>query len=79
LGTILENNMNSVADMVKGGKKVHFVRYRKGHLYYVTECGFEFPVPIEDLGDASCHGQEKAVLLMRYIRQHRDVVLNGQK
>ena len=51
--------MNSVADMVKGGKKVHFVRYRKGHLYYVTECGFEFPVPIGDLGDASCHAQKK--------------------
>jgi hypothetical protein len=79
LGTILEKDMNSVADMVKGGKKVHFVRYRKDHLYYITECGFEFPVPVGDLGDASCHAEEKALLLMRYIRQHHAVVLAGQQ
>lgn len=62
--------MSKIKDMVNHGKRVTFTRYRKGHLYYVTECGFEFPVPIEDTGDATFNSDEKAMLLMRYIRKH---------
>lgn len=62
--------MNSIKDMVAGGKKVTFVHYRQNELWYTTECGFEFPVPIEDIGDATFMASEKAMLLMRYIRKH---------
>lgn len=62
--------MSKIKDMVKDGKRVIFTKYRKGHLYYVTECGFEFPVPIDDTGDATFGRDEKAMLLMRYIRKH---------
>jgi len=60
----------NIKDMVKDGKQVKFVRYRHNELIYVTECGFEFPVPIEDTGDGIFLAQDKAMLFMRYIRLH---------
>lgn len=59
----------SVKDMVKD-KKVRFQFYRSGELWYKTECGFEFPVPISDAGDAVFLSEDKAILFMRYIRKH---------
>lgn len=67
--------MNSVKDMVKN-KQVTFVRYKKGELWYVTECGFEFPVPIDDTGDADFYATDKAMLFMRYIRKHVEYIKN---
>ena len=55
--------------MVKGGKRVHFEYYRGGELHYKTECGFQFPVPISDIGDATFMKEDKAMLFMRYIRK----------
>ncbi len=60
----------SIKDMVSSGKKVQFVFYRQKELWYKTECGFEFPVPIEDTGDGVFLNEDKAMLFMRYIRKH---------
>lgn len=65
---------HSIKEMVKDGKKVNFVRYRKGELIYVTECGFEFIVPIEDTGDGTFLAEDKAMFFMRYIRKHIDFI-----
>lgn len=62
--------MNSIKDMVKDGKKVKFMFYRNNELWYVTECGFEFPVPTYDCGDGVFLAEDKAMLFMRYIRKH---------
>lgn len=64
-----EVNMN-IKDMVKDGKKVKFSFYRHGELWYTTEDGFEFPVPVSDAGDAIFMAEDKAMLFMRYIRKH---------
>ena len=56
--------------MVGKGNRVNFVQYRKGEMIYVTECGFEFPVPISDAGDATFLASDKAMMFMRYIRKH---------
>jgi len=56
-------------EMVSGGKKVRFVFYRKGELWYEAESGFRFPVPVEDTGDASFLAEDRAMLFMRYIRK----------
>jgi len=58
-----------VKDMIKN-KKVRFLYYREGELWYTTECGFEFPVPISDVGTASMNAEDKAILFMRWIRKH---------
>jgi hypothetical protein len=55
----------------------HFQKYRKGILYYrvmIYSNGeiYEFPVPIEDCGDADFPNTDKAILFMRYIRKAID-------
>ena len=60
----------NIKDMVKGQKKVRFSFYRAGELFYITECGFEFPVPISDAGDGVFLNEDKAIYYMRYIRKH---------
>jgi len=67
--------MNSIKDMVKN-KKVTFLFYREGELWYTTECDFHFPVPINDTGTAAMNAEDKAILFMRWIRKHIDRV-NG--
>ena len=60
--------------MVSNGKTVTFEFYRKGELWYTTECGFKFPVPISDTGDGTFLKSDKAMLFMRYIRKQIDEV-----
>lgn len=60
----------NIKDMVSGGKLVRFAFYRSGDLWYRTDCGFEFPVPISDAGDAVFLAEDRAILFMRYIRKH---------
>ena len=60
----------NIKDMVSNGKKVTFVRYKQKELWYVTECGFEFPVPVDDTGDGTFLAEDKAMMFMRYIRKH---------
>lgn len=60
--------MYNIKDMVKD-KRVTFLYYREGELWYTTECGFKFPVPTNDVGTASMNAEDKALLFMRWIRK----------
>ena len=71
--------MYNIKDMVKDGKRVKFLHYKLSELWYQTEDGFSFPVPIADTGDGIFHSDEKAILLMRYIRKHVDMLTAAQK
>ena len=62
--------MRSVKAMVTGNKQVTFVHFKDGELVYVTDCGFEFPVPVSDVGTATMLANDKAIMYMRYIRKH---------
>lgn len=64
----------NIKDMVSNNKQVKFLRYQKKELWYVTECGFEFPVPIEDTGDGAFKNEDKAMLFMRWIRKQVDAI-----
>ena len=61
--------MSQIKDMVKDKKKVQFQYYLDHNLWYKTECGFEFPVPISDTGNGIFLAEDKAILFMRYIRK----------
>lgn len=61
--------MSRIKDIVKN-QRAHFVFYRDGALFYETDGGFQFPIPVEDAGSATFNADEKAILLMRYIRKH---------
>ena len=64
----------NIKDMVSDGKKVKFLHYKHGELWYITETGFEFPVPVKDTGDGVFLPEDKAIFFMRYIRQHIDSI-----
>ena len=63
----------SIKNMVKD-KKVKFLFYKDKELWYVTECGFEFPVPISDVGTGIFKDEDKAILFMRWIRKHMKMI-----
>ena len=66
--------MLSVKDMVKDNKQVTFVHFKEGELWYRTDDGFEFPGPVADVGTATMLAKDKALLFMRYIRKHVDML-----
>ena len=70
--------MRTIKEMVINNQKVCFQFYRDRKLWYSTECGFEFPVPIEDVGNATFLNQDRAILFMRYIRKHREYILKSK-
>lgn len=51
------------------GKKVGFRFYRDGELWYATEDGFEFPVPVSDTGTGIFRAEDSAIQFMRWIRK----------
>ena len=63
-----------IKDMVRKNKKVMFIFYRQKELWYKTECGFEFPVPIDDTGNGVFLNEDKAMMFMRYIRKHIETI-----
>lgn len=69
----------NIKDMVSNNKKVKFIQYREGEFIYSTECGFEFPVPLADVGKATLLAEDKALLFLRYIRKHVEVIEAGPK
>ena len=70
--------MRHIKELVSNNNMVHFMFYRKGQLWYRTDCGFEFPVPVEDTGDAEFLASDRAMLFMRYIRQHLHRIEQGR-
>ena len=75
---IMKGGSVKITEMVKEGKKVKFKFYRQGNLYYETEDGFVFPVPVEDTGEATFLNEDKAILFMRYIRKQIAVINEGK-
>ena len=70
------NTSTKLLNLVKN-KFVNFIFYSDGALWYTTDCGFEFPVPVSDskeVGTATFMAVEKATLYMRYIRKHLEMI-----
>ncbi len=57
---------------------VTFTRLVNGEAWYVTTCGFEFPVPIAELGTAALLAQDKATLFVRYIRAYLKLLADAK-
>lgn len=69
----------NVKDMVNNNQQVEFVRFQQGELWYKTESGFEFPIPVSDTGSAAFNPKDKALLFMRWIKKHIDSIEQGKK
>ena len=60
-----------IKTIVKDNKAM-FWYYRQQHCYYVIyveNVPYVFPIPLDDIADATLNAEEKAIHLMRYIRQ----------
>jgi hypothetical protein len=66
--------MRTLKEMIVNNQKVRFQFYRDGQLWYETECGFSFPVPIAEAGTATFLAEDRAILFMRYIRKYMSVL-----
>lgn len=57
-----------IKEYIKGECKFQF--YKDSSLWYLTENNFLFPVPIQDIGNATFYYTDKGILFMRYIRKY---------
>ena len=69
--------MRTLREMVDD-QKVQFLRYCDGNLWYRTQCGFEFPVPIAETGLSAFYTEDRAILFTTWIRRHRELVLQAR-
>lgn len=60
-------------DLVKN-KKAYFESYRNGNLTYITDDGFQFPIPISDTGNGLFLDEHNALDLMRWIRKQMELI-----
>lgn len=65
----LGSGIMTLKEMVKN-KTAKFVYYRDKELWYETEDGFLFPIPIADAGTATFNATDKAIFFMRWIRKY---------
>lgn len=70
------NNL-TLKDHIRGD--VTFTRYKQGYLYYETSTGLEFPVPIDDTGEADFLKSDKGIYFMRYIRKFLNTLESESK
>lgn len=71
--------MRTLRQMVENGQKVRFQYYRDRELWYATECGFEFPIPIDDTGTGLFKVEDRAILFMRWIRKHQELIAESRQ
>lgn len=71
--------MQQLKEMIRDHKKVRFSFYRDQELWYKTEDGFEFPVPLYEIGNATFMAEDRAILFMRYIRKHMEMLDKARK
>jgi len=67
----------NIKDIVKD-KRVFFEFFRDSDLWYKTEDGFSFPVPISDVGKGVMKREDKAITYMRWIRKHLENIEAGK-
>jgi hypothetical protein len=71
--------MRTLKEMVNNNQKVRFQYYRDSELWYATECGFLFPVPVNDTGTGIFRAEDRAILFMRWLRKQIAVVEEGRQ
>lgn len=69
----------NLKDMIKDNKKVHFKFYRSHILFYETDDGFLFEVPVSEVGTGTMERDDRAILFMRWIRKQIESNEEGLK
>ena len=64
--------MNSALKQHIVNQKAFLKHYRMGSLWYETESGFLFEVPISETGNGIFNQEEKTITLMKWINRQLD-------
>ena len=51
---------------------VKFAYFTDGSLWYETEDGWKFPIPVSDAGTGSFHAVMRGIFCMRWIRKYME-------
>lgn len=60
-------------------KFCHFLHYQDNNLWYRTEAGLDFPIPISDTGNGIFLPKDKSIIFMRWIRKHMKFIEDARK
>lgn len=66
----------SIKDIVKDNN-AHFESYRNGYFHYVTDGGFEFRIPLDDVDGVTLNKEDKAIFFMRWIKKELAGIAQG--
>lgn len=61
--------MFNLKDLIKDGKTAKFKQFRLNTLYYETQEGFVFAIPIHELGESTLLAEERCASLMKWIKR----------
>ncbi len=64
--------MKNVAKILENNESVSFMFFLSGKLWYRTESGFKFPVPIKSTGQSVFLNEDRANRFYPYIKAHAD-------
>jgi hypothetical protein len=64
----------TVKDFVTKDNVAYFDSFRAGFFYYTiykhsSDIGYQFQIPLDDIGTATLKNEEKSVFMMRWIRK----------
>ena len=71
--------MMNVDNILKNNESVRFIFFLSGKLWYRTESGFKFPVPIKGSGQSVFLSEDRANRFYPYIKAHADKLNNKAK
>lgn len=74
----MKNSMIDIKSHVTAGPCT-FVRAKAGNLWYRSALGFEFPVPMDDMGEATFDAEIRGMMMMRYIRKHAELIMQDRQ
>lgn len=69
--------MVNVKEHIINNQRVQFQFYRSGILFYKTEKGLLFEVPVTDTGTGVFNAEDKASFFMRWIRKQLEANEKG--
>lgn len=64
--------MNNVEKILKDNESVRFMFFLSGKLWYRTESGFKFPVPIKGSGQKVFLNEDRANRFYPFIKAHAE-------
>ena len=67
-----------LTDEVRGDKKVRFCSFKNKELWYVTESGFKFPIPLHDAEGGEFLAEDKAIYFTRWIGRYINDLVEEQ-